>query len=226
MIKLLRFEYLLNRRPLLVTWAVFTAFFAFASAQIESPRVLVVMLSVMIGLSVPFTILGREDKCKIGTLVCSLPVRRTAVIASRYIAAWAAIGLSLAYALVLMAVLPFSKLAPGDILSLRTLVASLFLISFIFAVLLPFVVRFGMTGVIILLVSTQLLGVLALFLARFIGGKGNPLHVFFRAVEGGLKALLTREPTPGFILAVLGAAVALNAISLAISRALYARKDL
>jgi ABC-type transport system involved in multi-copper enzyme maturation permease subunit len=226
MLKILRLEFLFNRRQVLIVLAVFSAYFAYMAGKITSPRLFIVMTSVMVGLSMPFTILGREDKFKTAPLVCSLPVRRSTVVLGKYAASWIAIGLGLGYALLLTSVLPFSKIAASEVLSPRTLLVSLFLISLIFAVILPFTLRFGLVGVIILLVGTQLLGVVALVMSQFLGGAFDPLRVIFRAVERGLKTLLHHEPTAGFFLALLAAIFAINALSILVGWLLYSRRDL
>jgi hypothetical protein len=224
--KILRLEFLFSRRQVLIVLAIFSAYFAYMAGRIDSPRLFIVMTSVMVGLSMPFVILGREDKFKTAALVCSLPVRRSTVVLGKYAATWIAIGLGLAYALLLTAVLPFSKIAVAEVLSLKTILVSAFLISLVFSVLLPFTLRFGLTGVIILLVGTQLLGIVVLIMTHFAGTASNPLRVFLRAVEKGLKTLLYHEPTAGFLLALLAAVLALNALSMLAGWALYARRDL
>jgi ABC-type transport system involved in multi-copper enzyme maturation permease subunit len=226
MLKVLRLEYLFSRRQVLIVLAVFSAYFAYMAGRIDSPRLFIVMTSVMVGLSMPFTILGREDKFKTAALVCSLPVRRSTVVLGKYAASWIAIGLGLGYALLLTAVLPFSKIAAAEVLSPKTLLVSLFLISLIFAVILPFTLRFGLVGVIALLVGTQLLGVVALFVAQLVRVPNNPLRIAFRAVERGLKSLLYHEPTAGFLLALLAAVLAINALSILVGWLLYSRRDL
>jgi ABC-type transport system involved in multi-copper enzyme maturation permease subunit len=146
MLKVLRLEFLFSRRQLFIVLAIFTAYFAYMAARIDSPRVFVVTTSLMIGISMPFVILGREDKFKTSALVCSLPVRRSTVVLGKYVATWAAIGLGLAYAIAVTAVLPFTKFRVAEVLTGRALLVSLFLISLIFAVILPFTLRFGLTG--------------------------------------------------------------------------------
>jgi ABC-2 family transporter protein len=226
MLKILRLEFLFSRRQLFIVLAIFTAYFAFMAARIDSPRVFVVTTSLMIGLSMPFVILGREDKFKTSALVCSLPVRRSTVVLGKYAATWAAIGLGLAYAIAVTAVLPFTKFRVAEVLTGRALLVSLFLISLIFAVILPFTLRFGLTGIIILLVSAQLLGILALVLTRALGGgKNSLLRAVFGTVERALRSLLNHEATAGFVLALLGGILAVGAASLLISRALYARRE-
>jgi hypothetical protein len=183
-------------------------------------------MSIMIGLSMPFIILGREDRFKTAALMCSLPGRRATIVLGKYAATWGAIGLGLGYAVLFKAVFPFSKFSNGEILTARNFLVSLFLISLFVAVILPFTIRFGLTGIIILLVSGQLLGILTLILTQALGGASNPMRFFFRTVKSGLQTLLTREATPVFPLKLVAAIVAVNAASLFISRALYARRDL
>ena len=226
MLKLLRLEYLYTRRQIVIVLTIFSAYFAYMAGRIESPRVFIVMTSLMVGLAMPFTILAREDKFKTAVLVCSLPLRRSTVVLGKYVSTWAAIVVGLGYALLLTSVLPFSKVRVAEILTVKTLLISIFLISLIFAVILPFTIRFGLVGVIVLLVGFQLLGILALVLAQVLGGARNPIRVFFGAVEGGLRTLLSHEATPGFLLALLAVVIALNALSFVVARVLYARRDL
>lgn len=226
MLKILRLEYLFNRKQILIVLAIFTAYFAYMAYQIPSPRVFLVTTSLMIGLSIPFTVLGREDKFKTASLVCSLPIKRATVVVGKYVATWVAIVLGLIYALVLAAVLPFAKVSVGSILTLKSLLISLLLMSVMFAVILPFTIRFGFVGIIILLVGLQFLGVIALVLAQAMKGANNPMRVLFRTAESGLKGLLYHEATSGFFLALLAAIMAVNVVSLLISTALYARRSL
>jgi ABC-type transport system involved in multi-copper enzyme maturation permease subunit len=226
MLKLLRLEYLFNLRQLAIVWVIFSAFFVYAVNRLDSPGVFVVTTSVMIGLGLPFTIVGREDKFKTAALICSLPVRRSTVVLSKFAATWGSILLGLGYTVLLAAVLPFSRVPLGSVLSLRSLLVSLFLMSLLFAVILPFTIRFGVTGIIILLVGLQLLGILALFLTQLFGGPRNPLRMLFRAAEDSLRFLLGHQATPGYLVALLGAIVAVNTLAVFISHALYARREL
>jgi len=226
MLKILRLEYLFSRRQLVITLSIFSAYFTYMATQIKSPRVFIVLMSIMIGLAMPFVVLAREDKFKTAGLICSLPVRRSTVVLGKYAATWAAVVLGLGCAVLITAVFPFSRIPVREVLTVKTLLITLFLISLIFAVILPFTIRFGLVGVIVLLVCSQLLGVLATLLTRFVGGAKDPLRPFFRAVKGGLQSLLYHEATPGYLLTLLTAIIAVSAASLFISRVLYARRDL
>jgi ABC-type transport system involved in multi-copper enzyme maturation permease subunit len=219
MLKILRLEYLYTRRQIVIVLAIYSAYFAYMAGRIESPRVFIVMTSLMIGLSMPFAILAREDKFKTAAFVCSLPVRRSTVVLGKYVSAWAAIAVGFGYALLLTSVLPFSKVRVAEILTVKTILISIFLMSLIFAVILPFTIRFGLVGIIVLLVGSQFVLILALILTRMLGAR-NPMRAFFRAVEGGLRALLSHGAT------LVAAIIALNVLSLVVSLVLYARRDL
>jgi hypothetical protein len=226
MFKLLRFEYLLNRRQVVIIMGIFTAYFAFMASRIDSPRAFIVLTSLMIGLSMPFIFLGREDKFKTAALVCSLPVRRSTVVTAKYAAAWTAIGAGAVYAVLFIALCPFAKFSIGELLTARNLTAGLCLISLFLAVILPFTLRFGLSGVIVLLVGTQLLGVLLFALIQIPGGPTRRIALVLRGIEGALRALMTGEATPLFLSVCLAAVAAVNLLSLLLSRALYARRDL
>jgi len=226
MLKILRLEFLFSRRQLVITLSIFSAYFAYMATQIRSPRVFIVLTSVMIGVAMPFLVLAREDKFKTASLICSLPVRRSTVVLGKYTATWGATVLGLGCALLLMAVFPFSKIPVGEVLTVKSLLITLFLISLIFAVILPFTIRFGLVGVIVLLVGSQVLGILALLIAHMLRGAKDPLRVFFLPFQKGLKALFYHETTPGYLLTLLTLIIAFSAASLFISRVLYARREL
>jgi ABC-type transport system involved in multi-copper enzyme maturation permease subunit len=226
MTKLLRMEYILNRRQVLLTMGILSLYFVILASWTASPRVYLVTASLMIGLALPFGMLGREDKFKTAALVCSLPVRRSLVVLAKYASTWILIAAGLGYATALTVALPFTKVAAGDILTLKSLFVSLFLISVFFSFMLPFTTRFGLTGIIVFLVAGQVLGIITMIAAQLIGGRANPLNLAIRAVENGLRRILYHAPTPGYFLALAAAILALNAASFLTARALYLHRDL
>jgi hypothetical protein len=225
MFKLLRMEFIFNRKQILITLAIFSAYFVYMSSRFASPRFFLVITSLMIGLAMPFGLVGREDKFKTGTLVCSLPVRRTKVVLAKYATNWITIGFSMAYALFLAAVVPFAKISVAEILNLKSLLVSLALISLFFCFILPFTTRFGMVGIIIFLVSTQLLGILVILLSQFLGPKFNLLRATLGNLEKGIRYVLHHPGTPGFILLLVAAILLFNSVSFFITRWLYARRE-
>jgi len=226
MLKLLRMEYVVNRRQMLITAAIFSGYFLFMAYKIDSPRVFLVTMSLMIGLAMPFGIIGRESKFKTASLVCSLPVRRTTVVLAKYAVGWIAMGFGLALALLLAAWLPFSKVSVAEILTLKSLSVCLLVVSILFGLIFPFTLRFGLVGIIILLVSSQLLGVVALILAQLLGRGPDPLRTVITGIIKGLRAMLYHEATPDFLMLLAAAILAINAASFFLSKALYACRDL
>jgi hypothetical protein len=225
MLKLLRMDYIFNHRQTLITLAIFSCFILFAVNRIDSPRVFLVSISLMIGLAISLGSLGREDMFKTAALVCSLPVRRPTVVLSKYVASWISMGIVLGLSLA-FASLPLARVDVTEVLTVKSLMICLLLISLLAGFIIPFTIRFGIVGIIAFLVGSQLLGIVALMLAQFLGRGPNPLRTCITAVERGLRALLYREPSPVFLLGLLAAVLAINAASFFISRALYARRDL
>jgi ABC-type transport system involved in multi-copper enzyme maturation permease subunit len=226
MLKLLRMEYVVNRRQMLIITAIFSGYFLFMASKINSPRVFLVTMSLMIGLAMPFGSIGREGRFKTASLVCSLPVRRTTVVLAKYAAGWIAMGFGLALALLLAAWLPFSKVSVAEILTLKSLLICLLLVSILFGLIFPFTIRFGLVGLIIFLLSSQLLGVVALILAELLGRGSDPLRKVLTAILKGLRTMLYHEATPDFLMLVAAAILAINAASFFLSKSLYARRDL
>lgn len=226
MFKLLRMEFLVNRRQLFIILAIFTLYFAFLVYRFPSPRFFLIITSLMIGLAMPFAILGREDKFKTGALICSLPVRRSTIALAKYVATWIVIFAGLAYAYFLGAVLPFSNVNVFEVMNLKSVLIALALASLLITFVLPFTIRFGLTGIIIFLIGTQLLGVIMLLLTQILGRQHNPLRFVLGALEKGIRAVFYHPPTLLFFLALLGAILALNAISFLIARPLYIRKEM
>jgi ABC-2 type transport system permease protein len=225
MLKLLRMDYIFNHRQTLITLAVFFCFVLFAVNHIDSPRVFLVSISLMIGFAISLGSLGREDKFKTATLVCSLPVRRRTVVLSKYVSSWISMGFVLALS-VALASLPLARIDVAEILTVKSLLICLLLISVLAGFIIPFTLRFGLVGVIIFLVSGQLLGIVMLILAQFLGRGPNPLRTVLTAIERGLRSLLHHEVTPVFLLELAAAIVVINAVSFFASRAIYARRDL
>lgn len=226
MLKILRMEFVFFRKQFAIILVMFSVYFGWMVYSISSPRVFLVLTCLMIGLAMPFGILAREDKFKTASLVCSLPVRRSSIVLAKYTMSWITIGIGLVYGIVLVTVLPFGKIPVGEILNSKSLLISLALISFLFSFILPFTIRFGLTGIIVFLVGTQMLGIVMLLLGQFFGRQNNPLRVFIHVVEGGLRSVLNHPSTPGFLLTLAASILVLNAASFVLSRALYARRDL
>jgi len=228
MLKLIRKELIFNRNNLLVITAIMTGFFLYFiyRGQIFSPRAYMLFTAFYVGASLSVVLESREAKCKTAALTCSLPYRRKTIVAARFALTWILMLAALIYTSLLAAVIPFSRLDMGQALSLKFILVSLLILSVIFALLLPFTIRFGVMGVIIFLVAIQLMGVVTLFLASLLrSGRADLLSPLSAAIRG-LKYLAGPQSTAAHLVLAGAAILLLNAVSLVVSQALYARRDL
>jgi len=223
---LIRFEVLLSRKALLIMLGIFAPFFVWAAAYLPSARFYIVMTSLFMGLSLPAGVHGREDKFKTTALLCSLPVRRSSVLLAKFTASWLIMGGGFLFATAVVVLSPLSKFPLGEFLKAREVLLALGLTSLGFAFVLPFIIRFGVTGLIIGLVIAQLFGVLFFVTALIFGRETNLLRSVLRAVIEGLRSLFHREATPGYLALLAAAVIAINAGSFFLARALYLRREL
>jgi ABC-2 family transporter protein len=225
MLRLVRLELLLNRKVLLSTLAILSAVFVYFANQSDTANQFIGFVSLVTGLSIPVTLEGREDRFRTSVLLCSLPARRSDVVLAKYTMTWAIMTCTLVYAL-LIAALPFSKVALAHVINPKGLLLLVFFLSFFFAFQLPLTTRFGFKGIMIGLVGLQVLGVLGFVFVDLFGGKRNPLRVVFLAVEKFFRYIVRLEPTAGNLLLLGAAVLVLNAGSFLAARALYVRRDL
>ena len=225
MLKLVRLELLLSRRVLLTTLILFSAVFVYLANLSDSVNQFIGFVSLVTGLSIPVMFEGREDRFRTSVLLCSLPARRADIVLAKFATTWAVMAFGLAYAL-LIAALPFSKIALTQVINPKGLLLLVFFLSLFFAFQLPLTTRFGFKGIMIGLVGLQVLGVLGFVFVDLFGGKRNPLRVIFLAVESFFRFVVRLEPTAGNLLLLGAAAILLNAGSFLAARALYARRDL
>jgi ABC-2 type transport system permease protein len=224
--KLIRFELLLSRKALLIMLGIFAPFFIWAAAYLPSARFYIVMTSFFIGLSLPAGVHGREDKFKTTALLCSLPARRSSIVLAKFAASWLIMAAGFLFAIAVLAVFPLAKVPVGEFLKAREVLLALGLTSLGFALVLPFIIRFGITGLLIGLAVAQLLGVLLFTSLLVFGRETNPVRSVARVVIEGLRSLFHRDATPGYLAVLVAAVIIINAASFFVARALYLRREL
>lgn len=142
---------------------------------------------------------AREDKFRARAVLHSLPVTRTDVVRARYAAALIVGVACFAIVTVMALSLPWSARSAADTLTLKVVLFALSCIVATASVMLPFAIRFGMVGVLVMMGALQVGGMVTLFWAEFSGRRGIARAVF-GSVEGGLKAVYAGLDQPGFIL--------------------------
>jgi len=229
MLKLLKTDLILNWRILAWTYALWSALWLGMPIMSSSGDLTFGMWTGMVSVAcafLPITMLGREDKFKAGALLCSLPVTRSAIVASRYVGGWLwALG-GVALAIVVMGMLWLAGvrtlLPPTPMLP----VVVVAIVGTTIALMMPLPLRFGIAGVIGFLVATQLLGVVVLLASALFDRQGIQLiESAVRAVVDAVRVFHRTQGPVVFSLAVLAIVLALNVASYRLSTWIYRRRD-
>jgi hypothetical protein len=229
MLTLLRRDLILNRYLVGLTYPLWSVLWLGGPAMSSGDTMPFGLWSGGVSLAcafLPVMMLVREDKFKAGALVCSLPVTRDAIVASRYLGGWlvSLTGVAVAVAAMLaLSLFGIHPLRPPTPMLPATVVT---VVGLAIALMLPMAIRFGMVGVFAILIGTQLLGVVvllagAMFDARVVQG----IEAAVKAIVSG-SARLRDALGPAAYSAVLVAAVAvLNYASFRLSSLLYRRRE-
>jgi hypothetical protein len=225
---LLRRDLILHRRALLPAVLVFAAFQVYFVIVANHATLWLVFTCIwMTFLTV--VPLNRDDK--FGTLAwsCTLPVSRADLVRGYYVTAWALVAGMFVVALCLAAFVPGSKLSGLMLLDPDRLLLAAGITTFILALLLPFTIRFGFMGVLMLLVVLQIIGAAMFVVAKTTGSMDaveGGIGAAFRALASGVAALRETLPLTVFQLVMLLALVLVNWASFRISLALFRRREL
>jgi len=222
---LIRLDLLLGRRVLALNGFLFTFWFAFF-LWMGGPDVSVggyIVLTSVMSVFLPVTVIVREGKFNAAALTCSLPVSRREIVRARY-------GLSIGLGSCLMVVAitvgllcPWSHLAVAKLVAPKALLLALSMIVLEVALLLPFLFRFGWIGIIVLLIVLQLLGIVALTLTRLLG-HGTAFGLGIKALANALRSLYANLGDPIFVAVWAAVLVLVTFASCALSTWLYGRR--
>jgi ABC-type transport system involved in multi-copper enzyme maturation permease subunit len=173
---------------------------------------------------VPVMVVTREDKFKAMALGCSLPVTRETIVRARYVMAIGAgvVGVALAFAL--GAFSPFSDLTAADLFRPGMVLRALSVTTLLLALLLPFTLRFGATGLILTLVSFQVLGILAFTMATVTGSISDENLV--DSIVGTVAGLYGSLGPAGFYMSLALFLAAVLLASYALSVWIFRRREL
>ncbi len=227
--RLLRRDWILNRRGLVPVVAIFAAFQVFLiQLPFDLLRLWLVLTCIFASgmIVVPF---ARDEKFRTAASSCTLPISRADLVRARYVGAWALVAGTLLVAFALAALVPGSSISPAAAFDPGALLLAGTIVTVILVTLLPFVIRFGLRGMAILLIPFNLLLPIVFVVSKATGRQDD--------VEGrvlaGLGALaewtvVLRESlsTPVFYPAVLLSLVLLNWASYRLALALFRRREL
>jgi ABC-type transport system involved in multi-copper enzyme maturation permease subunit len=167
MLNLIRKDLILNQTAILVNLLIMTGFLGFMASWEEgaSAGTFAFFSGIMMAF-VPVMVVTREDKFKAMALGCSLPVTRKTIVQARYLLA---VGTSVAgifLAFMIGAAFPLSALDPGSLFRPGAVFLALSVTTMAIALLMPFTLKFGAMGLILVLAASQVMGILALTLVK------------------------------------------------------------
>jgi hypothetical protein len=151
------------------------------------------------------------------------------VVRGRYVTAWALAAGLFVTALALATLVPGSKVPPAVFLDPDRLLLAATVITFIIALLLPFTIRFGFIGVMLVAVALQIAAAVLFVVAKLTGRQDSVeggIGAAFRALAAGVAALRATLSVPVFQLGLVLTLVVVNWLSYRFSVALFRRRDL
>lgn len=223
--KVIKMDLILNQNVILINLVVFGAcLVAFSAMEPESlPHVYAGMASFMMAF-LPAVLVTREDKFNAMTLGCSLPVRRKTIVQARFVFSIGMAFLGIVLAFLLGAYLPTSNFQPRDLFAGVPLLVGFSGITLVLSVLLPFTLRFGMKGIMIFLIASQVLGVVALTLTQITDSDMD------RRIIGAIGGFLARSyesfGATGFNLLVASCLAVLLTVSYLVSVRIFENREL
>jgi ABC-type transport system involved in multi-copper enzyme maturation permease subunit len=227
--KLLRMDLILDWKTLAFTYGLWSLLWLGGPAIQTSGHLTFGVWSGMVSVPcafLPIILIGREDKFKAWALACSLPVTRDAIIRSRYIGGWLVALAGVAVAVAAMGALSLAGVRPLLPPTPMLPVVVLVVIGITLALMMPMTLRFGITGMIGLLVATQLLGIVLVVASALF--RMHAVQLVESAVKNTFAAGARLHATLGsvaFSAVLLAAVAALNIASYGLSAWIYRRRD-
>jgi len=217
MLKVMMKDLIMNRNALVANLFIMAAVLVFICSWEEgAPVGTYAFFSGIMMAFVPIMIVTREDKFKAMALGCSLPVTRETIVRSRYLLStgFAVMGILLAF--VLAALVPSSRLSATELFRPETFLRALSVTTILIALLLPFTLRFGALGLILVMAAFQVLGIVALTMVKLTRSSAD--KAFVDSIVQAVGNLYTRLGSVGFdlLLAALLAAVLLASYGLSV----------
>jgi hypothetical protein len=224
LLKLLRRDVLLHGRMLLISYAIFLAFEAYFALRVSSARFWLTTAAIYAAFR-SITVFAREDKFGSSAWTCTLPVRRAEVVRARFVIAWLLVAAALATGAAMAALLPGTRVVLPEIVLPATLLCAATAVTLIVALMLPFLIRFGLLGIMIFLVGAQMLGAGVLALAMVLGRRGRHVSVGFSSIAHAVRSAYEAFPPTISIVLAVALLFAINWAGYRLSVFLFRRRD-
>ena len=220
---ILRLELLLNRKLILVYLLMVIAV-AVIYPLIVSEIGIAFTLGVVYVAMLPSMFLARHAKFKADDSICVLPITRRGFISATYLFVFTMSAVFFALFLLGLIAIPKPGFTVSEVFSADRLAGAILAISIVASILLPFIIRFGYTGVFVFILVLNLLTVV-LFLLTSIGIVDNALDFAFRTVPEWFRSMRRSLGTPKYHLISLAMSAAAVGISMLASIHIYSRKE-
>jgi ABC-type transport system involved in multi-copper enzyme maturation permease subunit len=230
---LIKKEFLANKQMIMISIIIAAGYFPFMILQYGEEGI--VTLSFMWAVIIPFLVYFHDQKMNGLPLTCSLPGTRKKVVGSKYITAWI---LLISYMLftILVSYIAVS-FTGGNVVNIFegknifTFLRGFFVISLFIGLLYPIALRYGtITGIIIVGISLNILGVITFTITKMLSGTRDSIDDFFRSIYSAVasvsESLLNSFGEPLFVLFVLFLIIAINYASFKTSVILFKKRDL
>lgn len=225
LLNLLRRDFLLHGRMLLISYAIFFAFEAYVALRVDSAQFWLTTAAIYAAF-LSITVFAREDKFGSSAWTCTLPVRRAEIVRARFVMAWLVVAAALVAGAALTALLPGTRVVLPEIVLPATLLSAATAVTLIVALMLPFLIRFGLLGVMIFLVGAQMLGAALLALAMVLGRRGRHVSLGLSSIANAVRSVYEAFPPAVSVLLTVALLFAINWAGYRVSVLLFRRRDL
>jgi hypothetical protein len=213
-------DFHLHKRTIIVLGTLYPFYIGFVSSRINSPRLFALMSAFMYAIVV-LILYTREDKFKAAGLALSLPATRRRIILGRYATGWLLMIGSWILGTAISLLWPGPGLKADDLVGIGAVLLILSYMTAVVAVFQPLTVQFGLAGVLVFLVGTQILGVLAMMFRASV----RTIKTLLGSVGRGVDAAQASFGPAGAVAAVLIVLVLVNYLSFELSVLLFKRKE-
>jgi len=224
-LKVMQKDLILNKQLIFINALVFLAclsFFAHASQQ-TPPRVYAGFAGFMMAF-LPSLMITREDKFDAMVLGCSLPVSRKTIVQARFLLSLGMSLVGIAGAFLFAVLIPGSRYVLGDLFAWGPVTMALTVIVIVLSFLFPFTFRYGMKGLLIFLVSAQVLGVILFTMAQVT--KSNLDKTMVNWIAGGFARVHDWAGPAGFRVIMLGLILGILTLAYWISVRVFEKREL
>jgi hypothetical protein len=213
-------DFQLHKRYIIALGTLYPFYIGFVSSRINSPR-LFALLSAFMYVIVALILFTREDKFKAVGLALSLPSTRRRIILGRYVTGWLLMIGCWILGTAVSLLWPGPGLKAADLVGMGAVLLIMAYMTAAVAVFQPMTVQFGLAGILVFLVGTQILGVLAMMFRASV----QTIKAVIGSVGRGVDAARAAFGPAGGAAAVLLVLFLVNYLSFELSVALFKRKE-